>query len=352
MVCRAEGATTLGFFMDKNAMRLDPLTEAWTIFSEARATRPAFGSTRRARLEQPLPDPFLAGRERFAPHAIHTSTGGPAPWQVRVVPNRAPILRVEGDPTRHGDGFYDRMDGVGAHEVIIEAPGEESLEELPLPDIIKVITAWKTRMLDLMRDSRMRAFSVIRNVGRPAGALTDHSVSQLVAMAVIPPLLKRKLEIARAFYELKKRSIFEDILSEEVRSVHRLVYENNGFAVFCPYASRAPFELAIYPKRQCPDFHGLTEQETSQLADALKIALRKLVAALDDPPYNFILTTAPTRTLRHDHWSTIEADFRWHIEIVPRLYHTGGLELGTGCSVNSVWPEVAAEYLRGIEKEA
>ena len=130
------------------------------------------------------------------------------------------------------------------------------------------------------------------------------------------------------------------------------MYENNGFAVFCPYASRAPFEVAIYPKRQCPDFHGLSDQEATQLADALKTTLGRLVAALDDPPYHFILTTAPTRTSRHDHWSTIEVDFRWHIEIVPRLYHIGGLELGTGCSVNSVWPEVAAGYLRGIEKEA
>lgn len=334
-------------------MRLDPLTEAWTIFSEARATRPVFGSTRRERTEEPLPDPFLAGREHFAPHAIHTANGGtPHPWQVRVVPNRAPVLRIEGDATRHGDGFYDRMDGVGAHEVIIESPGEESLEELPLPEILKVINAWKVRMLDLMRDSRMRAFSIIRNVGRPAGALTDHSVSQLVAMAVIPPLLKRKLEIARDFYEAKKRSIFEDILSEEVRCGQRLVYENNGFAVFCPYASRVPFELAIYPKRQCPDFHGLSEQEAAQLADALKITLRKLTSALDHPPYHFILTTAPTRSARHDHWSTIEADFRWHIEILPRLYHVGGIEVGTGCAVNSVWPEVAAEFLRNLEREA
>src|SRR5690606_38981342 len=131
-------------FMDKTAMRLDPLTEAWTIFSEARATRPVFGSTRRERLERPLPDPFLAGRERFAPHAIHVANGGESSqWQVRVVPNRAPVLRVEGDPTRHGEGFYDRMDGVGAHEVIVEAPGEEALEELALPDIVKVINAWK-----------------------------------------------------------------------------------------------------------------------------------------------------------------------------------------------------------------
>ncbi len=326
-------------------MRLDPLTDAWTIFSEARAARPEFASVR---AEADEADPFLAGRERFAPRTLHATEAAGA-WKVRVVPNRAPVLRVEGDATRHAEGFYDRMDGVGAHEVIVETPGAEPFEALPLPQMEAVITAWKARMLDLLHDPRMRSLAIIKNVGRAAGGAVPHAVSQLVAMAVIPPALKRKLEIARAFYAGKKRSIFEDILREEVRTGTRLVYENNGFAVFCPYASRVPFELAIYPKRQCADFHGLTDQERAQLADALRTALGKLCAALDHPAYNLLLFTAPTRTARRDHWGTIEADFRWHIEILPRLRHLGGIELGTGCWVNSVWPETAAEYFRATE---
>ena len=332
--------------MDKTEMRLDPLTQAWTIFSETRPVPPAFGSVLR---EPKKESPFTAGSERFAPQALHTVPAANNGWQVRVVPNRAPILRVEGDAARHSDGFYDRMDGVGAHEVVIEDSGACAFEELPLGQIEKVVTAWKIRMLDLMKDARMRTFVVVKNVGAAAGARVQHSVSQVLAMAAISPLLLRKLEAARAFYETKKRSVFEDILSEEVRIGSRLVYENNGFAVFCPYASRAPFELAIYPKRQCPDFHGLSDQETTQLADVLKVALRKLNRALDHPPYNLMLFTAPSRTGRSDHWTTIERDFRWHIEILPRLYFRNGVELATGCWLNSVWPEVAADYLRSVE---
>jgi UDPglucose--hexose-1-phosphate uridylyltransferase len=241
------------------------------------------------------------------------------------------------------------MDGVGAHEVIIETPGGASLEGLSLQEVEQVILAWKWRMLDLMKDPRMRSFAVIKNTGFAAGGRVPHSVSQLVAAAVVMPLLKRKLETARAFYAARKRSIFAEILSEEVRSGSRLVYENNGFAVFCPYAARSPFELAIFPKRQCPDFHGLSDQEVVQLSDVLRTALRKLTRALDAPAYNLMLFTAPTRTPRPDHWATIEGDFRWHIEILPRLHHLGGLELGTGCWLNSVWPETAADYLRAIE---
>ena len=332
--------------MDKPEMRRDPLTEAWTVFSASHPLPPAFRSV----LEEPAPpSPFTAGNERFVPQALYSAvkTDG-AGWQVRVAPNRAPILQIEGDPTPQSDGFYDRMDGVGAHEVIVEEPGPAALENLSLSDIEKVIVAWKSRMRDLMKDPRMRSFAVVKNVGAPAGARVGHSVSQLLAMAMVPPLLRRKLHVCREFFAVRKRSIFADILREEVRTGTRLVYENNGFAAFCPYASRAPFELTIFPKRQCADFHGLTDQEIAQLADTLKTALRKLNRALDHPPYNLMLFTAPTRTPRGDHWTTIEADFRWHIEILPRIYLQGGLELSTGCWLNSIWPETAAEYLRAI----
>ena len=241
------------------------------------------------------------------------------------------------------------MDAVGAHEVIIENPGAEPLEELPLPAIAQVIGAWKLRMVDLLRDKRMRTFFIVKDVGEAAGARQQHAVSQLIAMAVVPEPLLQKLQVARAFYEKKKRSIFEDILREEVRSGTRLVYENNGFAAFCPYASRAPFEIALYPKRQCADFHGVSDQEIAQLADALKSTLCKLARALDRPAYHLMLFTAPTRTGRRDHWNTLDEDFRWHIEIVPQLFHHTGFELGTGCFLNTVWPETAAEYLRKIE---
>lgn len=336
--------------MDKSEMRLDPLRQTWTVFSRERLSRPPFLSRKKSHTGtggQPF-SPFVAGSESLAPHTLFSAPASDL-WQVRVVPNRAPALRVEGDTFRHADGFYDRMDGVGAHEVIVETPGRAALEELPLPEIAQVISAWKFRMLDLMRDPRMRAFFIVKDVGEAAGAHVAHSVSQLIGMAVVPGPLLQKLEVARDFYERKKRSIFEDIWREEIRAGTRLVYENNGFAAFCPYASRTPFELAIYPKRQCADFHGLSDQEIAQLADALKTTLGKLARALDRPPYHLMLFTAPTRTQRRDHWNTLDYDFRWHIEIMPRLFYTSGFETGTGCFLNTVLPETAAEYLRRIE---
>jgi UDPglucose--hexose-1-phosphate uridylyltransferase len=332
--------------MNESEMRLDPLRETWTVFSAARLSKPP--SSALEKIASGSFSPFAAGNERFSPPPIFSVAEG-AGWKVRVVPNRAPALRVEGDTQRHAEGFYDRMDAIGAHEVIVENPGSETLEELPLPAIAEVINVWKSRMVDLLRDVRLRAFFVVKDVGELAGAQVTHAVSQLIAMGVVPGPLLQKLKVARDFYERKKRSIFEDILHEEVRAAARLVYENNGFAAFCPYASRAPFEIAIYPKRQCADFHGVSDQEIVQLADALKTTLRKLARALDGPAYHLMLITAPTRTGRRDHWNTLDADFRWHIEIVPQLHPRSGFELGTGCFLNTVWPETAADYLRKTE---
>src|SRR3954452_10364243 len=158
------------FAMDKSEMRLDPLTEGWTVFSAARDQPPTFGSVLQEESAPAIPDPFLRGREKFAPHTLH-EVPGEGGGQARAVPNRAPVLRVEGDATRHPDGFYDRMDGVGAHEVIVESPGREALQDLSLAGVEKVITMWKLRMLDLMRDGRLRTLAVIKNVGQPAGGL-------------------------------------------------------------------------------------------------------------------------------------------------------------------------------------
>lgn len=333
--------------MHTNEMRLDPLTEEWTVFSLERAMHPSVASVYHEAQSTAATNPFLAGREQYVPHPLHQVTDEGA-WKVRVVPNRAPILRVEGDATRQPEGFYDHMHGVGAHEVIIETPDHRAFETLDLKQIGEVIRAWKIRMQDLLQDTRMRCFTVVKAVGRPAGSPIPHAISQLIAMAVIPSRLRRKLEIARAFYDHKKRAIFQDILSEEVRSAVRIVYENHGFIVFCPYASRSPFELAVYPKRQSPDFHQIHSEEIAQLADALRCALSRLNAALDHPPYQLMLTTAPTRTARLDQWGSLDRDFRWHVEIVPRLYPPSAFEMATGSWVNSVWPETAAEYLRSL----
>ena len=260
-----------------------------------------------------------------------------------MVPNRVPLLALEGDAGLHETGLFARVGGFGAHEIVVEDSGELRLFEMDSAQVAQVVEAWRMRIEDLTRDGRMSSFSVFKNEGRAAGQTVAHSISQIVAMGMIAPALRRKLDSAKEYFAAHERSLFTDVLAGESS---RVVFENAGFVVFCPYASRSPFELAIWPKRHGADFHRITADEVGQLGDALRRAVSGLHAALDGAAYQLALTTAPARTAHAEEWPGLDAEFCWHVNLLPRLEPTGGLEVATGCHVNGVWPEVAADFLR------
>ncbi len=333
-------------------LRKDPITGRWVVFSPERLQRPMHFSQPES---APLADeenPFLEGNEHFTPPEVYAvRERGSAPnspgWKVRVVPNRFPALRVEGPLNKEADGIYDRMSGIGAHEVIIESPkaGVE-MEDLDLEDLAHVLKTYRARMKDLQRDFRFRYLMVFKNVGSHAGASIPHAHSQLIALPVTPMVMKEKLKSARTYYANKERSLFNDILINEIRSGERMVVSNEGFGVFCPYASRFGFETCIMPRSQKADYFRAHDHELMQLADVLLRTLKAYRRALSRPSYNLVLHTAPMRYRRPGYWETIDEDFRWHIEILPRLTGIAGFEFGTGFHINSVFPEEAAGTLR------
>jgi UDPglucose--hexose-1-phosphate uridylyltransferase len=333
-------------------LRKDIVTERWVIIATERAKRPHDFRSPPAEVDDNQ-CPFCPGHESRTPPEIHAVRAGggrdTAGWQVRVVPNKFPALRIEGEMNREAEGIHDRMNGIGAHEVIIDTPDHrQALEEQESDHIALALTVCKERLLDLQKDARFRYLLVFKNVGRAAGASLSHSHYQLIATPVTPRNVKAKLTGARDYYERKERSVFHDILRQEQRDGSRVVFESPGFLVFCPYASRFPFELCILPKRQSPDFHSVERPEILQLAGALKTTLAKLGRILDHPQYNLILHTAPTRTgrRRSGYWDTLDHDFRWHIEILPRVSEVAGFEWGTGFFINPLPPEQAAAHLR------
>ena len=335
-------------------LRKDIITERWVIIATERAKRPHDFRSPPAEVDS-NDCPFCPGNEHQTPpeiYAVRTGGGPNGPgWQVRVVANKFPALRVEGEMNREAEGIYDRMNGIGAHEVIIDTPEHQrALEEQSIEHIGLALTACKERLLDLQQDTRFRYLLVFKNVGRAAGASLSHSHYQLIATPVTPRNVKAKLNGARDYYDRKERSVFHDILRQEQRDATRLVFESDGFLVFCPYASRFPFELCILPKRQSPDFHSMDQTEILQLAHALKTTLAKLGRALDRPQYNLIVHTAPTRRghRRSGYWDTLDHDFRWHIEILPRVTEVAGFEWGTGFFINPLAPEKAASHLLEI----
>ena len=338
-------------------LRKDPVMGRWVIIATERARRPDqfLPLAPQPARDDPAACPWCEGREAGVPPEIYAvrqagSANQPG-WTVRVVPADDPILRIEGDLDRRGHGIYDLMNGIGAHEIIVETPQHvANLADLPKPQIAQVVGAYVARLKDLERDQRFKYALLYKNHGPAAGGgPVQHSHSELMAMPVNPVRLKDELHGARQYFDLKERCIFCDILRQELAEERRLAAVTDHFVALAPFASRFPFELWIFPKAHAADFIHLSDGQRDDLAKILKITLLKLCQALKDPPYNFILHTAPFRRPHRGYWQTIEEDFHWHLEIMPRLTRVAGFEWGSGFYINPTPPEEAAKFLKEIE---
>lgn len=336
-------------------LRKDPVIGRWVIIATERALRPSDFHHERDVEPDGKVCPFCPGNESMTPPEIWAVRDpGTAPntpgWHVRVVPNKFPALRIEGELGKRGIGIYDMMNGIGAHEVIIETPDHKArLHQLSVPEIVSVATAYRERLTDLHKDVRFRYILIFKNQGSQAGASLYHSHSQLIATPVTPKRVKEELIGAKAHYDSKERCVFCDIMNQELDTGSRIVHQNDSFLAFCPFASRFPFEVWLMPKYHQCDFNVISHEQLQDFASALKHTLSKLDAALDNPQYNYVIHTAPSKVPRRGYWETIDHDYHWHIEIMPRLTKVAGFEWGTGFYINPTPPEEAAKFLREVE---
>jgi len=343
----------------ESELRKDPILNRWVIIAASRGKRP----TDFAPAEEPEKSagcPFCGGNEAKTPAEIyavrppHTPPNGPG-WSVRVVPNKFPALTIEASLRRSGIGLFDRMGGFGAHEVIIENPDhDKDLAIASVEEINTVFGVYRQRLIDLRRDPRFHHIIIFRNYRAAAGASLSHPHTQLIALPIIPLLVKEKLNAAREYFCHKQRCIFCDLIEQEFYVNERVVCANEDFVAISPYAARAPFELLVLPRRHMHDYALMTDKEQYHLAAIMKDVLLRYRNLLKDPAYNMMLQTAPMPVLQPGHpefWGTLELDYHWHMELMPRLTKTAGFEWGTGFYINPVAPEYAAKYLRGENLE-
>lgn len=338
-------------------LRHDPIQKRWVIIATERSRRPTDFTHEKASVDTVTFDPFAYGNEdKTPPEVFAFRKNGTQPdtpgWQVRVVPNKYPALMIEGNLDREGFGLYDKMNGVGAHEVVIETPElKETLATMTPKNISKVLLAYRIRLNDLMKDQRFRYVLIFKNHGVEAGASLAHPHTQIIATPITPRTVALELDSAKAWYHVKERCIFCDLMKQELDDGSRIVLANDHFVVYCPYSSRFPFEMMLLPRHHAYKFGESSDELLGQMAVALKETLQRLQAALDDPPYNFMLHTAPNIKVparRANYWETLSHDWHWHLEIIPRVTKTAGFEWGTGFYINPVPPESAARFLREV----
>lgn len=327
-------------------LRKDPLSQRWVIIAAERARRPADFSPE-SEDQPPHFDPFASGNEAKTPPEIAAyRSPGTAPntpgWRVRVVPNKFPALQVEGTLNKRGDGIYDRMQGIGAHEVIIDTPKcVRSISELPDTEVEEIIWMYRDRLVDLRRDTRLKHGMVFKNAGLAAGATLYHSHSQLIVTPIVPQTIQQKMESCLLFHEYRGRCLLCDMAAQEAEVKARVVMDSGLFLSFEPYAPRTPFETWVLPKNHESHFENIQQQSCEELAFILRRTLLRLEKGLGPVAYNYMLYSSPFDSGPLPH-------FHWHIEIVPRLTKLAGFEWGTGFYVNPVPPEEAAEFLRSV----
>jgi UDPglucose--hexose-1-phosphate uridylyltransferase len=325
-------------------LRKDPVVGRWVIIATERARRPSDFAPEPVRPvgsacafcegnEDKTPPEILAGR------SPESRPNGPG-WSYRVVANKFPALRIEGELEPSGEGLFDRMNGVGAHEVVIETPTHSaSLATLSADAVTDVLFAFRERVVDLKKDPRFEYVLVFKNHGEPAGASLEHPHSQLIATPIIPIMVAEEVAGAARYYQLKERCVWCDILRQERRGGRRTIVEAGGFIALAPFAPRFPFETWILPTVHRAAFEESGVDELRGLAGLLGDFLRRLDRVLGEPPFNFMLHTAPLRG------SELDA-FHWHLEVIPKLTRVAGFEWGSGFFINPVPPEDAAAALR------
>jgi UDPglucose--hexose-1-phosphate uridylyltransferase len=336
-------------------LRKDPITGRWVIISTDRAKRPSDFSRDQVKMKGGF-CPFCYGNEAKTPPEVlafrPNKNGGPSVerdspgWTVRVVPNKFPALGIEGGMNRQAQGMFDKMNGVGAHEVIIETPDHNAtLATLPEKRIEDVLWAMRDRILDLRQDKRFKYILLFKNHGEPAGASLEHAHSQLIALPILPKQVIEELEGAKQYYIYKERCVFCDIILQELSDNTRVVSENKDFVTMGPYAPRFPFETWILPKRHESAFENSPSHVYESLAKAIKDMLVRADRVLENPSYNLVVHSSPLQDPINDH-------YHWHIEFMPKLTKTAGFEWGTGFYINPTPPEEAAKFMREVDVSA
>ncbi len=326
--------------------RKDPVVGRWVIISTERGLRPTDLSKDSDHFSDRL-CPFCERNEHLTTPEIyavrHELTEPNTPgWQLRVIPNKFPALQIEGHLRQRADGIYDKMNGIGAHEVIVESPvHDHNIVDFSDTQMMNILLAYRSRIADLQKDQRLRYVMVFKNYGKLAGASLYHPHSQLIATPIVPKRVTEELIGSKAYYDYKERCVFCDIVTQELDDEKRVIQQNTDFLAIAPYAPRCPFETWILPKKHASFYEQSTDLELQALAKILLSIMKRLNVVLENPPYNILIHNAPFNYKYHE-------SYHWHIEIMPRSTWIAGFEWGTGFYINPTPPEEAAEFLRVV----
>lgn len=325
--------------------RKDLTSNEWILIASQRFKRPTnIISPKKSKVDVDYVEdcPFCFRNERLTPpeKAVYKNSPESLLWKMRVIPNMFPAVSSErSNESSLIDNLFKTTSGYGFHEVIIESPfHNQTIAKLKISEIECIIRAYHDRFEDLAKES-IKYIMLFKNQGELAGASIDHIHSQIIAIPVISEYIRRKDEIALNYFKKTERCLYCDLNKQELQLEDRILYQNDDFLVFHPYASRYPFETWISPKHHKASFRNISAKEITTLASILLETMVKIDRGLNRPDFNYLFYSAPIGEENSSY-------LHWYVQIVPRIHNVGGFEIGTGIYINTHAPEATAKYLK------
>ncbi len=252
---------------------------------------------------------------------VLSRVGGNKNWQALCLKNIFPAVTL------------DNKKAYGRQEVIIETPEHGLiLADLDEKQIETVIRMHAERTEFASQNKKIEYILCFKNQGSKAGASIAHAHSQIFASSILPPDIKEELDLVKKYAAEKKSCPYCDIIKQEAKS-SRKIYTDKFVTAFAPYASEYHYEAWIFTNRHLDNITQLNDNEFKSFAFILKKILVKIKSL--NLSYNFFMHQVISANSQH-----------FYLKIQPREGIWAGIELGSGLVINSVPPEIAAEYLR------
>lgn len=270
----------------------DVATHRWVLITPGRASRPHSSVTLDEK-EKPscvlclaYQNPTPEQVEKYSLQEIY-SLG-----DVKVLPNKYPITDI--------------------HELILHGPKDDvDIEGFAQDQVENLFKVYRNRFQTYQNKGHVIIFN---NRGHMAGGSIQHPHSQLV---VIPGQI--------------------NLDTLQLEPIANVVDENQYFTVYCPEFSQWPYELWLAPKRRGRVFAEISDEEIRDLASLMQRLIRVIISKSDQ-----------LHRSEKDINYYIFSERDWYLRLIPHFKHRGGLELGTGLSVNEKDPTVVAEELRSF----
>ncbi len=320
--------------------RQDPISGDWILLAPLRGAGQKFegrAKTELAKDKCPFENPAEFGNK--PPVLVYQNNDG-SDWFLQIIPNKYPAIEPLNHSPVYSDELFKTQAGTGFHEIVIFRDHSRHLADFTKEEIKKILLAFQERYISLAKEKRIKYISIFHNHGREAGSTVPHPHSQILALPIVPPDVSHSINGSNRYFHEHNKCVHCEMLKQELSDGERIIYQNDDFVVFAPFASRAEFEIRIFPKKHSAYFERIEEEELTCLADALKFAFSKIYKKLKDPAFNFFIHTAQVEnSFNYEH-------YHWHIEILPKFDIVGGFELGTGIDIITISPEKAAEIFR------